>query len=178
MPIKNGIPYSLETIATQSVLENDGVDPTKVKWKSLPAADLISSLAHHQVSAILVQEPYIFKAQSQLGAIEVLDSCSGATASLPMSGYFAVASNASKTADALRDFRTALQQAQAQAVLPGPVHEVLASETGISEQSASLVTIGSYPTSLDAAGLQRVADLMFNFGVLTATFDVTPMVFG
>jgi NitT/TauT family transport system substrate-binding protein len=178
MPVqKNGVPYSLETVATQSVLQNDGVDPARVTWKPLPAGDLISALSNHHVNAILVQEPYIFEAQSRLGAIEVLDSCSGATASLPLTGYFAVQSFAHKNQDALRDFRSALQQAQAQAVLPGPVHAVLASNSGMSMQSASLVTIGAYPTSLDAAGLQRVADLMFSFGVLTHAFEVAPMVF-
>ena len=177
IPFRTGAPYSLETIATQSVLQSDGVDLARVKWKPLPQADLINALADHQVDAILVQEPYILEAESKLGAIEVLDSCSGATASLPLSGYFSMASYAHNDPAALRAFRSALQQAQAEAVLPGPVHAVLASHSGMSMQSASLITIGSYPTSLDPAGLQRVADLMFNFGVLVTAFDVAPLVF-
>jgi NitT/TauT family transport system substrate-binding protein len=175
IPIHTGAPYSLETVATQSVLANDGVNPTKVRWKAMPSGDLISALSHHQVSAILVQEPYIFQAESQLGAIEVLDSCSGATASLPLSGYFALESYAHKQPDALQDFRSALHQAQANAVLPGPVQAVLARYPGMDKQSASLVTIGAYPTSLDAASLQRVASLMFNFGVLIKTLSVASM---
>ena len=89
IPVQKGVPYSLETVATQSVLENDGVNPARVKWKPLPSGDLINALADRQVNAILIQEPYIYEAESRLGAIEVLDSCSGATASLPLSGYFA-----------------------------------------------------------------------------------------
>jgi hypothetical protein len=42
-------------------------------------------------------------------------------------------------------------------------------------ESASLVTVGDYPTSLDAASLQRVADLMFSFNVLGRTLDVAGM---
>jgi NitT/TauT family transport system substrate-binding protein len=177
IPLRSGAPFSLETIATQSVLQNDGVSPTRVKWKPLPQGELINALANRQVDAILVQEPYILEAESELGAIEVLDSCSGATASLPLSGYFSVASYARKDPEALRAFRSALQQAQADAVLPGPVHAVLVSHSGMSMQSASLITIGSYPTSLDPAGLQRVADLMFNFGVIVTTYEVAPLVF-
>jgi len=175
IPVHTGAPYSLETVATQSVLANDGVNLAQVRWQPLPSQDLISALSHHQVSAILVQEPFIFQAESQLGAIEVLDSCSGATASLPLSGYFALESYSHKHPEALQDFRSALQQAQAAAVLPGPEQAVLAGNPGMSMQSASLVTIGAYPTSLDAASLQRVASLMFNFGVLTRTLDVTSM---
>jgi NitT/TauT family transport system substrate-binding protein len=169
------VPYSLETIAIQSVLKNDGVNLTRITWQPLPTGDLINALADHQVNAILIQEPYIYEAESRLGAIEVLDSCSGATASLPLSGYFATGSFAHKNPDALEDFRSALQRAQADAALPGPVEAVLAQHSGMSMETASLVTVGDYPTSLDAASLQRVADLMFSFGVLQRTFDVAGM---
>jgi len=147
-----------------------------VKWRPMPSADLINALADHQVSAILVQEPYIYEAESRLGAVEVLDSCSGATASLPLSGYFATGSFAHKNPDAVEDFRSALQRAQAVAVQPGPVEAVLAHNSGMSMETASLVTIGAYPTSLDAASLQRVAGLMFNFSVLGQTLNVAGMV--
>jgi NitT/TauT family transport system substrate-binding protein len=174
--VPKGVPYSLETVATQSVLGNDGVNTTQVRWKPLPSGDLIKALSDHQVSAILVQEPYIYEAESRLGAVEVLDSCSGATASLPLSGYFATGNFAHKNADTLEDFRSALERAQAAAVQPGPVEGVLAHDSGMSMLTASLVTIGAYPTSLDAASLQRVADLMFNFGVLLRTLNVAGMV--
>lgn len=169
-------PYSLEMMATQSVLASDGVDPTTVNWVRLPAADLVSALAHGKVDAIVVQEPYILDAETKLGAIEVLDSCSGATASLPLSGYFTVESFAQKNPEALQDFRSALEQAQADAVLPGPVHAVVAGYPGMTMRAASLITIGSYPTSLSAANLQRVAGLMFNSGVLVSTLNVAPLI--
>ena len=182
IPVQKDAPYSLETVATQSALENDGVNlaqlpnDRQVKWRPMPSADLINALADHQVSAILVQEPYIYEAESRLGAVEVLDSCSGATASLPLSGYFATGSFAHKNPDAVEDFRSALQRAQAVAVQPGPVEAVLAHNSGMSMETASLVTIGAYPTSLDAASLQRVAGLMFNFSVLGQTLNVAGMV--
>ncbi len=178
IPVSKTVPYSLATLATQSVLQSDGVKLGKVKWKPMPSGDLISALAHHQVDAILVQEPYILAAQTQIGTVEVLDSASGATAGLPLSGYFAVTHYASQHADMMRGFRSALQQAQAQAVMPGPIKNILASAQGMSPQSASLITMGSYPTSLDAPALQRVANLMFNFGVLNKhALYVAPMFF-
>jgi NitT/TauT family transport system substrate-binding protein len=169
-------PYSLETLATQSVLSNDGVNPASVIWRPMPVGDLITALATKKVSAILVQEPYIFQAESRLGAVVVLDSCSGATANLPLSGYFAVNAFAAKHAQVLREFRSALEQAQASAVLPGPVRVVLSQEPGMSMQSATLVTIGTYPTSLNAASLQRVSDLMFSFLMIGGALNVAPMI--
>jgi NitT/TauT family transport system substrate-binding protein len=173
---KNDVPYSLETVATDSVLDNDGVPLNAVRWKPLPAGDLINALFDRQVNAILIQEPYIYEAESELGAVEVLDSCSGATASLPLSGYFAAASFASKNPDEVAVFRSVLQRAQADAALPGPVESVLAHESGMGMETASLVTIGDYPTSLNAASLQRVAGLMFSFDVLGQALNVASMV--
>jgi NitT/TauT family transport system substrate-binding protein len=169
-------PYSLETLATDSVLTNDGVDPSKIKWKPMKASELIGELSSHQVAAILVQEPYIFEAESTLGAVAVLDACSGATANLPLSGYFALSSFVRRHAAAVSAFRTVLQHAQEGAVLPGPVRHQLATDPGMSMQSASLITIGSYPTSLNAASLQRVADLMFNFEMLSPALSVSSLI--
>jgi NitT/TauT family transport system substrate-binding protein len=171
-----GKPYSLETLASYSVLTNDGVDPSLIKWKPMAANKLIFELSKHKVAAILVQEPYIFQAESTLGAVAVLDACSGATANLPLSGYFALSSFVRKHAAAVSEFRTVLQHAQEAAVLPGPVRHQLATDPGMSMQSASLVTIGSYPTSLNAASLQRVADLMFNFEMLSPALTVRGMI--
>src|SRR5580692_7164056 len=75
----NGPPYSLDTVAASSVLENDGVQPTSVTWKPLPPGDLVGALRSHTVDAILVTEPQIFQAESQLGARSILDACSGET---------------------------------------------------------------------------------------------------
>jgi len=159
----NSKPYSLETLATQSVLESDGVGARQVTWDPMPTGSLITALRDHQVDAILAQEPVIFQAESELGAVEVLDSCSGATANLPLSGYFTVNRYASGHAAALREFQAVLQQAQADAVLPGRVRGALMKEPGMNAQTASLVTIGQYPTRLSAASLQRVYSLMFSF---------------
>jgi NitT/TauT family transport system substrate-binding protein len=176
IPISGAKPYSLETLATDSVLTNDGVDPTKVTWKPMDESKLIGALKTHQVAAILVEEPYIFQAESSLGAVAVLDSCSGATANLPLSGYFATTSYVHKHQAALSEFRSALQHAQEGAVLPGPVRAQLATDPTMNMQSASLVTIGSYPTSLNAASLQRVADLMFNSEMLTHFLNVAGLI--
>jgi len=169
-------PYSLEMLATQSVLQGDGVNLAQVRWVRLPAGQLVSALARHKVNAIVAQEPYILEAEKSLGATEVLDSCSGATDSLPLSGYFTVQSFAQEHPVALRDFRSALEQAQADAVLPGPVRVVVAHYPGMSMPNASLITLGVYPTSLAADSLQRVANLMFNAGVLVRAFDVAPLI--
>jgi NitT/TauT family transport system substrate-binding protein len=175
--ISNGQPYSLDTVAASSVLMNDGVQPTAVTWKPMPANDLIGALRSHRVDAILVTEPEVFQAESQLGAQSILDACSGESASLPLEGYFAPASFAKQHRAALVAFRSALMRAQADAAQAVPREAALTHYEGMSDQTASLITMGTYPTSLKAASLQRVADLMSFYGALPRPLEVAHMTF-
>jgi ABC-type nitrate/sulfonate/bicarbonate transport system substrate-binding protein len=170
------LPRNIETLAAATVLRADGVSPSTVNWKPIPVANIVSALQHHQVAAILVPEPYVFEAESQLGAQELLDSCSGATAGLPLYGYFSQAKFARANASALDEFRSALLRAQAGAGMRGPVQAVLPSATGMSAQDAALVTLGNYPTSLSVGQVQRVAQLMFDAGMIGNTLDIKSMV--
>lgn len=172
-----GTPFSLETVATQSVLTNDGLTPGSVQWRPMPGSHLIGALRSGQVNAILVTEPQIYQAESELGAVSVLDSCSGQTGGLPLSGYFALRSFAGPHAAALSAFRSAMLQAQADAGQAAPVQAVMTHFEGLSTQTASLVTLGVYPTTLTAANLQRIANLMFFYGSLRRPLGVASMIF-
>jgi len=166
------IPYSIETLATESVLQSDGVPPSSVKWRPTRAQDMIKELSNGQVSAILATEPYVIAAESQLGAVEVVDSASGPTASLPLSGYFSLATYADAHRSQLQQFQVALGSAQSDAATGGPLQAMLPHFTGMSAQDAALETLGLFPTSLSVGQVQRVADLMYDSGVIGRPLDV------
>jgi NitT/TauT family transport system substrate-binding protein len=178
----SSLPYNIETLATQTVLEADGVSPSAVTWQPTPVQDMISELRSHQVSAILAPEPYVFQAEAQLGAQEVLDSCSGATAGLPLAGYFSLARYANANASTVADFQAGLAQAQSDAAMRGAIDPVLPSAMGgatdISATDASLITLGTYPTSLSVGQVQRVVELMFQTGMIGSTLNVRQLVAG
>ena len=161
-----GQPYSLETVATQSVLTNDNVTLARVHWRPVGSSALLGALANHQVNAILATEPTIFQAESQLGAVPVVDSATGATAHLPLDGYFALRSFASKNSAQLNAFRSALETGQSAASQQAPVRAALEHSVGLAMSDASLVTLGIYPTSMNASDLQRVVSLMFFFNAI------------
>jgi NitT/TauT family transport system substrate-binding protein len=161
-----GSPYSLETVATQSVLTNDNVPPATISWRPEPPQDLIGDLQQGKVSAILATEPTIFEAESELGAVPVVDSSTGDTANLPLDGYFALRSFATSNNAALLAFRNALEKGQAEAAQSAVVRATLQGSVGMSVQDSSLVTLGLYPTSTSASDLQRVVSLMFFFNAI------------
>jgi NitT/TauT family transport system substrate-binding protein len=165
-------PYSIDQLAAESVLGADGVTAAQIRWDPLPASQMISALKAHQVNAILVTDPLIIQAETELGAQEVLDACSGVTANLPLSGYFTTQSFASQHGAALQAFRAALTTAQADSAMRGNVQSVLSGEH-ISALEADLVNVGDYPTFLNVGEVQRVADLMYSgTGMIPAAVSV------
>jgi NitT/TauT family transport system substrate-binding protein len=177
-----GMPYSLDTVATQSVLQNDSVKPSSIRWlplqQGVPQQQLLQELQKHQVNAILATEPTIFEAESQLGAVPVLDSCTGATSNLPLDGYFSTHTFATAHHAKLAAFRDVLLRAQALANnQSAPVRNTLEGSEGMSVQDASLLTIGQYPTTVSVNDLQRVISLMFSFNAIPTQPSVKDMIF-
>ena len=175
MPYTATTPYSIDTVAASSALDNNGVQPNLVKWVPMPASQLVNALRTHRVDAILVTEPQIFQAESEIGARTILDACSGQTVNLPLDGYFAPRSFAEKNRSALLAFRSVMTRAQANAVQPAPVEAVLTHYAGMNRQTAALITVGQYPTALKVTILQRVEDLMSFYGALCHPLVVSRM---
>jgi NitT/TauT family transport system substrate-binding protein len=176
-PFSAAAPYNIETLATEAVLQSDGVSPSSIQWKPMPATTMIGALRDHTVSAIVTTQPYILQAETQLGAVELLDACSGVAASLPLSGYFAAAGFVRSHPAAMGGFQSALNAAKASTAQPGTVQSVLRTLPGMSAREAALVTIGQYPTFLSVGQVQRVADLMADTGMITAPVSVRSLVF-
>ena len=176
-PYQAAAPYSLETLATQSVLLNDGIQPTQVTWRAMPQQNLVGALKSHRVDAILVSEPYLYQAESELGATEVIDSLSGSTANLALSGYFTSSSFAREHAATLRTFRSVLLQAQAEAATGKGVRTVLADAPKMNTLTADMVTLGVYPSALDVSGVQQLANLMAEYSMLAVPVDVSSITF-
>lgn len=168
-------PYSIEQLAAESVLTGEGVSPSSIHWQPMPMKSMLGALRSRQVNAILVTEPYIIEAQTQLGATQVLDACSGVTSGLPLSGYFSLKSFTGKHAEALLAFQSALFAGQSDSAMRGPVQAVLHRSAGVSNADASLVALGTYPTFLNVGQVQRVAQLMYDAGVTPNLVNVKAM---
>jgi NitT/TauT family transport system substrate-binding protein len=176
-PFTADAPYNIETLAAESVLQSDGVTPSSVQWKAMAPDRMIAALRDHSVSAIVTTEPYILQAETQLGAVELFDACTGVTASLPLSGYFTTASFARSDAAGMQEFQAVLREAKARTAQIGTVQPVLQTLPGMSARQAALVTIGQYPAFLSVGQIQRVADLMTGTGMITTTISVRSLVF-
>jgi NitT/TauT family transport system substrate-binding protein len=154
-------PISLDAAAATQVLKNYvGNNAESVFWDPMSQATEVTELEQHKLKAILVSEPYIYEAESQAGAVEVLDACSGSTSGLPLAGYAATSAWVKDNPAAVADFQHALATAQGDASMTGQVQQLLPSATGMTAEDADLITIGTYPTSTNMLSLERVVRLM------------------
>jgi NitT/TauT family transport system substrate-binding protein len=170
-------PNSLLIASATSVLTSLGVNVSGVTWKNMSQQQEVNELVHGQLHAVLLTEPYIYQAQ-QAGAVELVDACSGATAGIPLSGYFTSTSWSLDKSQEMAAFRAGLTHAAAQASMPGPVQALLPAYAKLNRQEAALITTGVYPPATITANLQRTADLMWRSGMITKRLDVAKMIAG
>jgi NitT/TauT family transport system substrate-binding protein len=169
---------NIQTLMTGAILKADGVSPASVKYVAIPFPDMATALKAHRVDAISVVEPFLTGATRSLGAKVVMSECAGPTANFPLSGYFATTAWTKQYPKTARAFQRAMAKAQALAASdPAAVKQILPSYTKITAQAAQAISLNSFPTTTDAAQLQRVADLMLSGGLLKSRLAVQPLIY-
>ena len=166
-------------LAPKAVLEAQSVEYSKIQWIEMGFPDMIPAMQRGEVDAACLVEPWVTTAAKEIGVVPLVDGSSGPTANMPNAGYF-VAAGAGKFASANPNTIAAFQRGLAKAVLEAQdrdkVEPVLIKYVKIDPQTAEIMTIATYSTSLDATRVQRVADLMQHFGVINERLDVSKMI--
>jgi len=168
---------NVATLIVSSVLAENGVRPRSVKFVAIPFPAMGAALAARRIDAAWLVEPYLTETQIKYGAQVVADGDQGATQNFPISGYVTTAAWAGRYPKTAAAFTRALNRGQQVADTSRlTVEQVLQRYLGVSEQVASLAVTGDFPTSVDVTQIQRVADIMHQFGMLAQPFNVNPMI--
>jgi ABC-type nitrate/sulfonate/bicarbonate transport system substrate-binding protein len=162
----------LDTLAARSTLATAGVDKAKIKFVQQPFAGMAKALSDRKADAAWMVEPFITKAEKELGAHILADGARGATLELPVSAYASSGIFAQANPRVLSLFRKLLSEAQQRASDPAVIRAALPRFSDIDKTTASLISLGTYPSTLNGIRLQRVADLMHGNGVLADRLDV------
>jgi len=169
---------NIQTLTADAALKADGVNPSSVKYVVVPFPDMAAALKAGRVSAISAVEPFLSGAEQADGAKLVLSQCSGSLASFPLSGYFATEAWTQRFPHTAAAFQRAMEKAQAYAnANPDAVRAVLPTYTKVTAAAAQHLVLNSFPATMSATQLQRVASLMHTGGVLQSPFNVQPMLF-
>jgi NitT/TauT family transport system substrate-binding protein len=167
---------NIATLTTSSVLGVNGVTPEQVTFVEIPFPEMATALDAGRVDAAFLPEPFLTSAKRSLGVKTVFDPTSGPTADLPIDGYVVTRQFADENANTVKAFREALVEAQRRCADRAVLEPVLVEATGIPPENAALISASAYPTTINATSIQRVADLMLQFGAIKAPVDVSKMV--
>ncbi|GAA3099125.1 ABC transporter substrate-binding protein [Streptosporangium carneum] len=151
------------------------LDRDKIEFAEIPFPNMWQALKTGQVAAAFLPEPFVSAAAAD-GGVKVTDLMAGPTDSFPIAGYFVTADFASKNPKTVAAFQRALLKAQSVAASDRKaVAEVLPLYTKINAQTAEIMQLPGYPITTNAVRLQRVSDLMSEYGYLQKPFNVNSL---
>ena len=167
---------SIAALLVSSTLESVGVPLSEVHLVAMPFPAMPAALKAHRIDAAYEAEPYLSEAEVQAGAETLIDVNGGATQNFAIDGYVATVRWCQRYPKTAAAVARAIDQGQALADTDRPlVQSVLQKYASISKQTVAIMTLGDFPTDVDAAHLQRVPDLMQSFGQLSTRFNITAM---
>ena len=179
-------PGNINYLLAASVLAENGVPLSSVRFtaKPIPFPQMGAALASGQVDAAALPEPFATEVQQKYGAVVLADLNRGSTQSFPIQGYVVTRSWARQNPNTLKAFLSALARGQeiadtnraavekAMESLGGPLNGQVSPIVG------SVMALNNYPIGIDPVRLQRVADVMLQFGLLHRRFAIASMLPG
>ncbi|MET0236684.1 MAG: ABC transporter substrate-binding protein [Kibdelosporangium sp.] len=171
---------STETISdlgAMSQLQARNVDSGSVQWVSMAMPAMGAAMQRGEIDGAVLAEPYITLTDREFHARPILDVAVGKTARIPVSGYATLGRFERERPSAAAAFVRALDHGVDDVADRDILEPLLVTYLKINEETARVVRVAEYAKGLDPAQIQRVADLMKDFDVITQPLDVTPMLF-
>jgi NitT/TauT family transport system substrate-binding protein len=166
-------------LAVETQLKVAGLTANDVKFAPKPFPEMGNAINTGQADAGWITEPFITATQSQFGFRKLADTMTGQTEDLPISGYMATDDWVQKNPKTLAAFQRAIAKAQQLASTDRKeVEAILPKYTKIDAKTASVITLGTYPSELNANRLQKVSDLMLEYKYITSPLDVKSIIAG
>jgi NitT/TauT family transport system substrate-binding protein len=177
------VPNNIGTLLISSVLEEHGVSPKDVHFVPVNFPLMGEYLKKHLIDVAWLPEPFGSEDQASMGLEELCDLDQGATASFPVGWYVVTKAWAKKYPRTLAAFLYALREGQQIADTDRSAvqdaMEKLPFPYTVPAQIAAVMTLEDYPLSIapdiDQSRVQRVADAMYQFQMLTRPFQVSSM---
>jgi NitT/TauT family transport system substrate-binding protein len=167
----------IDQLFTDEVLSGQSVKPAQVHYVAIPFQAIGAALAARRVSAAYLTEPYLTESKQNLGVQVIADPGTGAAHDMPVTGYMVTRAWDQRYPRTAAAFAEAIAQGNAEVKQnPAAFRKAMERQLHLAPQVAGAMAAGSFPNSINAAQLQRVADLLYAFGALKASFNVAGMV--
>jgi NitT/TauT family transport system substrate-binding protein len=168
---------TISDLLVMSTLKTNGVKWDTIQWIEAPFPQTAERLAKGDFDAAFMTEPFYSAAQRTVGAVPVFDTATGPTSNMPTAGYGASAEFVKNNPKTLAAWQKVMQRATDEAKSDrSKVEPLLQEYSKIDADTAKLATLLTFQSALDATRIQRVPDLMLEFGVIKERIDAAQMV--
>ena len=186
-------PGNIDYLLDVSVLKENGINPDEVRFPSakdkdfatadgaIPFPDMGQDLASGEIAAATMPEPFASLAEQDYGAVPLADLNQGATTDFPIEGYVVTKAWAAQNPHTLQRFLAALSAGQEiadtdRAAVEKAFEDLKGAQNGnVPSDIAAVMALDTYPIGIDATRLQRVANVMYQFGLLPSQYNVSNM---
>ena len=186
-------PGNIDYLLGVSVLSENGVNPTSVDFPNakmknfaatggaIPFPFMAADLAKGEIDAAIMPEPFASQAEQEYGAVPLADLNQGATQDFPIEGYVVTKAWAAKYPNTLKRFLAALEVGQEisdtdRAAVETAFESIDKPQNGqVTKGIGAVMALNTYPIGVDQTRIQRVANVMFQYGLLRSKYDVSSM---
>jgi NitT/TauT family transport system substrate-binding protein len=156
-------------------VRKDGGDPSAVKFAEMPLPDMPAALEKGRVDAIWAVEPFVTQATEQ-GARAIAWNYADAAPRLTVAMYFAAEKTLKSDPGLVKDFSAAINEALAYAdAHPEAVRESLKTYTQIPAATIAKIKLPKWPTAINRASVQTIADDARQDGILKKQADLAAL---
>ncbi|MGW0811424.1 ABC transporter substrate-binding protein [Nonomuraea sp. NPDC002799] len=168
---------NIAELAVTTQLKVAGLTNADVNFVEKPFPDMGNAIKSGQADAGWITEPFITANQSANGFRKLADTMVGQTENFPIAGWMATEDWVQKYPKTLAAFQRAISKAQQLASSDRKeIEAMLPKYTKIDAKTASVITLGTFPSELNENRLQKVADLMQEYGFLKESIDVKSVI--
>jgi NitT/TauT family transport system substrate-binding protein len=168
---------NIGTLLINSLLSDYAIPQGDVHFKAIPFPLMGKAMQSGEINAAWLPEPYVAETEEAIGAQPIADADQGSAQGLPISGYIATQTWLNKYPHTAAAFEHAIAAAQRIASTdPGEVQRAMAAYGGVTKMVAATAAQPSFPLTTSVSLLQRVADLMQQFGMTQQQYNVKQMI--
>lgn len=170
--------HNIGSVLLGSLLASDGYQVGALTESPQVLPLMPSLLAQHKISAAWLPEPFGTEAQQQFGAVQLADFNQGSLQNFPIGTIAGSTSWVQSHPNTVAAFLRAYNQGQQVADTDRAAVEAALLKNGVAPnaQVAATMTLDTYPLAMDVPVMQRVADAMYEFGVIGRPYRIARMI--
>jgi NitT/TauT family transport system substrate-binding protein len=169
--------HNIGALLLGSLLSSDGYSVTALKQVPEVLPMMPELLDKHVIPAAWLPEPFGTEAEQEYGAMRLADFDQGSLQSFPIGTVVGSAQWVQSHPNTVAAFLRAYQEGQQVADTDrAAVEQALVTHTGVTKEVAATMSLDTYPLVMDVPVMQRVADAMNEFGLISKRYKITSMI--